>query len=323
MAQALRSAYKSSAKEKLEASLYARGDGGNKSKFWVCSDSGSTISVQKDVELFDDYEFRRTNPVGVQTTGGSYERINKIGKMDILPKVYYDKECFINIWCDYDVKNSEDIETTEVKDQLTRKCLGFDAYIKKYDVTLNFRRHGKLLTANAEDLVIAKRGKCNFAVEESVNKEVCLSTRDFVDAKSKSALNRQMKVERMVNQTRRRQRRLGLQSDAHAEVAVANFWKNVKSKPSDFRGATTIYGPDVACVQGKGTMDQQETIDEYFELVDKGQCVLELDIMETGPEHTLIGVVVKNDEENKIGYTVSVTLGTKVTILEANSHGES
>ena len=122
-----------------------------------------------------------------------------------------------------------------------------------------------------------------------------------------------MKVERMVSQTRRRQRRLGFQSDAHAEVAAAKLWKNVKSKPSDFRGATTIYGPDVACVQGGGAMDQQEIIDEYFELVDKGQCVLELDIMETGPEHTLIGVVVKNDEENKIGYTVSVTLGTKAS----------
>lgn len=129
---------------------------------------------------------------------------------------------FFQNWRDYDVKNSEDVEAAEVKDQLTRKRLGLDAYIRKYDVTLSFRRHGKLLTANAEDLVIAKRGKCNFAVEESVNKEVCLSTRDFVNAKSKSALNRQMKVERMANQTRRRQRRLGFQSDAHAEVAAAN-----------------------------------------------------------------------------------------------------
>ena len=52
---------------------------------------------------------------------------------------------------------------------------------------------------------------------------------------------------------------------------------------------------------------------EYLELVEKGECVLEIDIMETGPEHTLIGVVVQNDAESTIGYTVSVTLGTKVT----------
>ena len=124
-----------------------------------------------------------------------------------------------------------------------------------------------------------------------MNKDVCLSTRELIDAKSKSALSRQMKIERMVSQARRRRRRLGLQSDAHAEVAAAKFWRSVKSKPSDFRGVATIYGPDVACVQGKGTMDQQETIEEYFELVNEGRCVLELDIMETGPEHTLIGVV--------------------------------
>ena len=59
MAQALCSAYKLSAKEKLEALFYAHGDGGNKSKLWVCSDSGSTISAQKDVELFDGSSTQR------------------------------------------------------------------------------------------------------------------------------------------------------------------------------------------------------------------------------------------------------------------------
>ena len=105
------SAYKLSNKEKLEVLFYAHSHGGSKSRFWVCSDSGSTINVQKDIELFDSYDLKRTKPIGVQTTGGVYERINLTGEMDILPTVYYDKECFINIWCDYDVRNSEDIET--------------------------------------------------------------------------------------------------------------------------------------------------------------------------------------------------------------------
>ena len=39
-------------------------------------------------------------------------------------------------------------------------------------------------------------------------------------------------------------------------------------------------------------------------------------VMETGPEHTLIGVVVKSDAENAIGYTVSVALGAKATKLK-------
>ena len=84
----------------------------------------------------------------------------------MLPTVYYDKECFINIWCDFDVHNSQHIETTDVRDTLTGRYLGYDAYIKKYDVTLNFRYHGKLLMANAENLVIAKKGKCYFMKSE-------------------------------------------------------------------------------------------------------------------------------------------------------------
>ena len=52
---------------------------------------------------------------------------------------------------------------------------------------------------------------------------------------------------------------------------------------------------------------------EEVDLVNPEECVLEIDIMETGPEHTLVGVVVKNNPDSTIGYTVSVTLGTKVT----------
>ena len=104
--------------------------------------------------------------------------------------------------------------------------------------------------------------------------------------------------------------------EAIEAASVANevkLWRGVKSKPSDFRGATTVYGPDVACAHGKGAMDQQEVVDSYLELVNQGQCVLELDIMETGPEHTLIGVAVKDDAEDAIGYAVSVALGAKAT----------
>ena len=98
VAQVMCSAYKSSAKEKLEALFYAHGNGGNKSKLWVCSDSGSTVSVQKDVELLDDHEFRGASPVGAQAAGGAYERVNKVGKMDTPPKAYYDKERFVDVW---------------------------------------------------------------------------------------------------------------------------------------------------------------------------------------------------------------------------------
>ena len=95
------SVYNVSEKEKLEALYYSDRHSGNRLKYWICSDSGSTINVCKDRELFDENVFEETKPIGVQTTGGTYTRINKIGVVDILPKVYYDPDCFINIWCDY------------------------------------------------------------------------------------------------------------------------------------------------------------------------------------------------------------------------------
>ena len=62
---------------------------------------------------------------------GGINIITKIGEMDILPKVYYDPECFINIWCDYDVRNSRHFVTTEVRDQLTNNYLGYIRIISK------------------------------------------------------------------------------------------------------------------------------------------------------------------------------------------------
>lgn len=134
--------------------------------------------------------------------------------------------------------------------------MGYDAYIPKHDVTLHFRYHGKLLMANGESLVIAKRGKCNFTrsinsknildSNNESNVELCYATRKVINGKSKSSLTQDMEIERLINRMRRQQRRLGFQSDSHAEVGVSKFWKNVKSCPSDFRSATTIFGPDVA-----------------------------------------------------------------------------
>ena len=43
-----------------------------------------------------------------------YERINQIGEVDTLPTVYYDKDCFVNIWRDFDVHNSKDIEVEQL-----------------------------------------------------------------------------------------------------------------------------------------------------------------------------------------------------------------
>ena len=70
-----------------------------------------------------------------------------------------------------------------------------------------------------------------------------------------------------------------------------------------------VFGPDVPHVQGKGTVEKSAKIEEYFYGVKENECVLEIDIMNTGPEHTLVGVVVRNHNEDSIGYTVSVTLG--------------
>ena len=78
-------AYKTSSEEELEALRYTNKRGGDKAKRWICSDSGSTISIQKDIELLDDYEFKSAQPIGVQATAGVYDRIDKVGQVDALP----------------------------------------------------------------------------------------------------------------------------------------------------------------------------------------------------------------------------------------------
>ena len=84
--------------------------------------------------------------------------------------------------------------------------------------------------ANAEDLVIAKKTKCNFAMreaEDAIDLETRYATRLPIDGERKNYLKSQTKLERSINEIRRYQRRLGFQSDAHAEKGVAKFWKNL------------------------------------------------------------------------------------------------
>ena len=151
--------YSMNEKEKMEAIWFANKHTNDGLKYWVCSDSGATISVMNDKCLFDSANFTKTGPVKVQTTGGMYDTINTTGVFDLLPIVHFDKNCFMNIWCQYDIHNSKEFEITDVRDDLNNKYIGYDAYISKYDVTLNFRYHGKLLMANIEELILRKNSK--------------------------------------------------------------------------------------------------------------------------------------------------------------------
>ena len=47
---------------------------------------------------------------------------------------------------------------------------------------------------------------------------------------------------------------MGFQSDSHAALGTAKYWKNIDVLPSDFRNVTSVYGPDVCTVQSKGTI---------------------------------------------------------------------
>ena len=57
---------------------------------------------------------------------------------------------------------------------------------------------------------------CNLAWW-AVDVDMCYATKLPIDSKSKSYLKKHMKLERAINRIRRYQRRLGFQSDAHAE----------------------------------------------------------------------------------------------------------
>ena len=71
--------------------------------------------------------------------------------------------------------------------------------------------------------------------------QYCNATRQPVSAKDRQNLKKQAKLERIVNKIRRRQRRMGFQSDSHAAMGTAKYWKNVDVLPSDFRNVTSVY----------------------------------------------------------------------------------
>ena len=61
-------------------SIYAIDAISDKAKRWMRSDSGSTTSAQRDVELLDNYDFQNASPIGAHTTAGVYERVDKLAK---------------------------------------------------------------------------------------------------------------------------------------------------------------------------------------------------------------------------------------------------
>ena len=66
------------------------------------------------------------------------------------------------------------------------------------------------------------------------------------------------KIERAVNRVRKVQYRLGYMADDHAVVATkSGFYRNLPISGSDFRYATTVYGPDIPMMKGKGKFDRK------------------------------------------------------------------
>ena len=49
---------------------------------------------------------------------------------------------------------------------------------------------------------------------------------------------------------------------------------------------------------------------DYWDGVDDGELVLEIDVMQTGPVYTLVGVAMKKDEDN-VCYSCAASLGRK------------
>ena len=163
--------------------------------------------------------------------------------MDASPNARHDRYRFINVWRDFDARDSKLFRTSEAGDPLSDKRVGYDACTPKRDVILSFRRHGKLSMASAESLAIVKGRKRSFAgdVEDvKLDVQTCCATRQPTCGKSESSLRSQMKLERLASRARGRQRGLGFLSDARAEAGASKLSRSVKPSPSDFRSATTI-----------------------------------------------------------------------------------
>jgi len=266
-------------------------------------DDCSSITCLNNCLLFVPGSLEKVSPVKVRNSSDVYSRIQMSGEAFEFGRCFYDKDQFISILCAHDVERNENFEVTEIKNSEQQR-IGYDLFVKRYNVTLLVRWVNRIMIGSFRPLLdsIKKLGE----QQEQHDMFFASTTISSAGAKASSNLQTLAKMERAVNRVRKIQYRLGFMSDEHASVAAkSGFFINLPISAADFKLATSVGGPDIPMLKGKGTIDRHmEYVDLTPQLSD-GQVLIEIDLGFIGHHVFLIGITLP------FNYGIAIYIGTK------------
>jgi hypothetical protein len=275
-------------------------------------DDGSSITCLNSDRFFLPGTIECVSPVTVRNSSDVYSRIKNSGIAYGFGKVYLDVEQFVNIICAHDVENDDvNFEVREKKNKAGKRY-GYDIIMKKIGITLFARWCGKVMVGSLKPLLECREQSAEKSQSYTVN--FLHDTNSKGGAKSSVTLRTMAKTERAVNRVRKVQYRLGYMADEHAVVAAkSGFYKNLPISGSDFRYATSVYGPDIPMLKGKGKIDRKVVYEDLVPQLKDGELLVEIDLGFIGHHCFLIGIT------EPFNFGVAVYLGCQKGYKKAES----
>ena len=222
-------------------------------------DNCSSVMIFNNIQIFMDKIFSAA-AAKIRNSSGTHT-ITKKGNAYGFGESLFDESVFINIISYYYVvKNPNLYIVTVVYNAEGIEC-GYDLYIKGCNVMLSFREFNNVCIGSLKPLleyVELKKNDYSYVSTSSdgqIYDNFTGSFSSFCYASAGKKTVKQMKEvikrDKLVNEIRRIQHRLGFVSDRHAEYLYKNYIKGSNVDPTIFRYTTMAYGPDLTALSGK------------------------------------------------------------------------
>jgi len=121
------------------------------SELFAYDDCSNITSLCNSV-LFVPDTIHSIKPLDVRTQGGSSKSISQKGKAFVFGLSYYCASQFINIVCAFDMERNPRVTATTVYNSDCQK-IGYDLFLKDYNVTLKPRYVGKMMIGSFSPLI--------------------------------------------------------------------------------------------------------------------------------------------------------------------------
>lgn len=267
-------------------------------------DDCSSITCLNNKFLFVPGSLKKVSPVKVRNSSDVYSRIQMSGEAFEFGRCFYDKDQFISILCAHDIERNKNFEVVEIKNSEQQR-IGYNLFVKRYNITLFVRWVNRIMIGSFRPLLdfIEKLGEPREQHEDIFFAATTISP---AGAKASSNLKTMAKTERAVNRVRKIQYRLGFMSDEHASVAAkSGFFINLPVSSADFKLATSISGPDIPMLKGKGTIDRHMDYVDLTPQLKDGELLVEIDLAFIGHHVFLIGITMP------FNYGIAIYIGIK------------